>query len=333
MNEQKQIIIYKAEDGQTQIDVQLEEETIWLSQKQMAELFDKGRTTITEHIKNLFNEGELNEEEVCRNFRHTTQHGAIKGKTQTSNIKYYNLDVIISVGYRVKSKRGTQFRIWANKILKDYLIKGFAINEKRLQQTTQQLQELKKVVSIQEKVISEYHLESDEAQGLIKVIASYSTALDLLDDYDHQRLKIPSKGTNNVVKIEYPEARNAINELGKQTKFEGLFGKEKDDSFKSSLETIYQTFDSIELYPSIEEKAAHLLYFVVKNHSFTDGNKRIAAFLFVWFLERNNCLYQSNGIKIIADSTLVALTLMIAQSNPTEKDMMIKVIINLLANP
>ena len=333
MKEQEQIVIYQAKDGQTQIDVQLKEETIWLTQKQMSELFDKGRTTITEHVKNIFKEGELKEEEVCRNFRHTTQHGAIKGKTQTSNIKYYNLDVIISVGYRVKSKRGTQFRIWANKILKDYLIRGFSINEKRLQQTKQQLQELKRVVQLQESVISEYQLETDEAEGLIKVIASYSTALDLLDDYDHQRLKLPKKGKVEVVKINYVEARNAINELGKQTKFEGLFGKEKDDSFKGSLENIYQTFDGIELYQTIEEKAAHLLYFVVKNHSFTDGNKRIAAFLFVWFLERNRYLYLVSGNKRIEDGTLVALTLMIAQSNPNEKDMMIKVIVNLLIIP
>jgi len=330
MNEQEQIVIYQAKDGQTQIDVQLKEENIWLTQKQMSELFDKGRTTITEHIQNVFTEGELIEEEVCRNFRHTTQHGAIKGKTQTSKTKYYNLDVIISVGYRVKSKRGTQFRIWANKILKDYLIKGYAVNEKRLQQTKQQLQELKKIVQLQENVISEYHLETDEAQGLIKVIASYSTALDLLDDYDHQRLKLPKTSNVEVVKINYKEARNAINELGKQTKFEGLFGKEKDDSFKGSLENIYQTFDGIELYKTIEEKAAHLLYFVVKNHSFTDGNKRIAAFLFVWFLERNHLLYKSNGSKTMVDSTLVALTLMLAQSNPNDKDMMIRVIVNLL---
>ena len=330
MNEQEQIVIYEAKDGQTHIDVQLKDETIWLSQKQMAELFDKGRTTISEHIQNIFNERELKEKEVCRDFRHTTQHGALKGKTQTSNTKYYNLDVIISVGYRVKSKRGTQFRIWANKILKDYLIKGYAVNEKRLQQTTEQLLELKKIVQLQENVISEYQLETDEAQGLIKVIASYSKALDLLDDYDHQRLIIPKTENIEVVKIDYKEARNAINELGKQTKFEGLFGKEKDDSFKGSLENIYQTFDGIELYQTIEEKAAHLLYFAVKNHSFTDGNKCIAAFLFVWFLERNNLLYNISGVKIISDSTLVALTLMLAQSNPNDKDMMIKVIVNLL---
>ena len=332
MKEQEQIIIYQAEDGQTQIDVQLEEETIWLSQKQMAVLFDKGRTTIIDHIQNIFTEGELIEEEVCRNFRHTTQHGAIKGKTQTSKTKYYNLDVVISVGYRVKSKRGTQFRIWANKILKDYLVQGYAINEKLLKESNQKLNEFKKIVQLQEKVISEYQLETNETQGLIKVIANYSKALDLLDDYDHQRLTIPKKEYVEAVKINYKEARNAIDELGKQTKFEGLFGKEKDDSFKGSLENIYQTFDGVELYKTIEEKAAHLLYFVVKNHSFTDGNKRIAAFLFVWFLQRNNILYTANSNKIVSDSTLVALTLMLAQSNPAEKDLMIKVIMNLLIN-
>lgn len=330
MNEQEQIVIYQAKDGQTQIDVQLKEETIWLSQKQMAELFDKDSDTIGLHLKNIFKSKELDKNSTTEKYSVVQKEGKRNIKR---NILHYNLDAIISVGYRVNSKRGTQFRIWANKILKDYLIKGFAVNEKRLQQTTLQLQELKKIVQLQENVISEYHLETDEAQGLIKVIASYSTALDLLDDYDHQRLKLPTTSAAEVVKINYDEARNAINELGKQTKFEGLFGKEKDDSFKGSLENIYQTFDGIELYKTIEEKAAHLLYFVVKNHSFTDGNKRIAAFLFVWFLERNNILYQSNGAKIIADSTLVALTLMIAQSNPNEKDMMIKVIVNLLANP
>ncbi len=330
MSEQEQIVIYVANDGLTAIEVQVQDESVWLNRKQLSELFDRDIKTLGKHLSNVFNEGELNKDATVAKFA-TVQ---IEGDREvTREIEHYNLDVIISVGYRVKSKRGTQFRIWANKILKDYLIKGFSINEKRLQQATQQLQELKKVVQIQEKVISEYHLESDEAQGLIKVIASYSNALDLLDDYDHQRLKIPKKGNIDVVKIEYNEARLAIDELGKQTKFEGLFGKEKDDSFKGSLENIYQTFDGIELYQTIEEKSAHLLYFVIKNHSFTDGNKRIAAFLFVWFLERNNYLYLPSGNKRIADSTLVALTLMIAQSHPNEKDMMIKVIVNLLITP
>jgi len=216
-------------------------------------------------------------------------------------VKLYSLDVIISVGYRVKSKQGTQFRIWANRILKDYLVKGYAINEKRLKEKVEQFEELKKIVHLQEKVVSEYQLDTDEAKGLIKVI-------------------------NN-----YEEAREAINQLGKQTHFEGLFGREKDDSFKGSIENIYQTFDGIDLYPTTEEKAAHLLYFVVKNHSFSDGNKRIAAFLFLWFLERNNLLYTKYGLKRLPDNTLVALTLMIAESHPIDKDMMIKVITNIIS--
>lgn len=321
-----EIIIYK-KDNQVEVEITYDNESLWLSLNQIAELFDRDKSVISRHIKNIFKEEELTYyATVAKNA--TVQE---EGKRKVARtIEYYNLDIILAVGYRVSSAKGTQFRIWANQILKNYLIKGFAVNEKRLQQTTQQLQELKKVVQLQEKVITEYHLETDEAQGLIKVIASYSTALGLLDDYDHQRLKIPNTNTVEVVKINYDEARNAINELGKQTKFEGLFGKEKDDSFKGSLENIYQTFDGIELYQTLEEKAAHLLYFVVKNHSFIDGNKRIGAFLFVWFLERNNLLYKSNGNKLIADSTLVALTLMIAQSNPNDKDMMIKVIVNLL---
>jgi len=327
MNKQEQIVIYQAKDGQTQIDVQFKEETIWLTQKQMSELFEKDSDTIGLHLKNIFKSKELDKNA-------TTEKYAVVQKEGQRNVKrdilHYNLDAIISVGYRVNSKRGTQFRIWANKVLKDYLIRGFAINEKRLQQTKQQFKELKKIIALQESVISEYQLETDEAEGLIKVISSYSTALDLLDDYDYQRLQIPKSRKVEVVKINYKEARKAIDELGKQTNFKGLFGKEKDDSFKGSLENIYQTFDSKELYETTEEKAAHLLYFVVKNHSFTDGNKRIAAFLFVWFLERNHLLYKPDGRKIIANSTLVALTLMIAQSNPNNKDIIIKVIVNLL---
>ena len=321
-----EIIIYK-KDNQVEVEITYDNESLWLNLNQIAELFDRDKSVISRHITNIYKEEELAYyATVAKNA--TVQEEGKRKVTRT--IEYYNLDIILAVGYRVSSAKGTQFRIWANQILKNYLIKGFAVNEKRLQQTSQQLQELKKVVQLQEKVITEYHLETDEAQGLIKVIASYSTALGLLDDYDHQRLKIPNTNTVEVVKINYDEARNAINELGKQTKFEGLFGKEKDDSYKGYLENIYQTFDGIELYQTLEEKAAHLLYFVVKNHSFIDGNKRIGAFLFVWFLERNNLLYKSNGNKLLADSTLVALTLMIAQSNPNDKDMMIKVIVNLL---
>lgn len=327
MDRQDQIVIYSTNDGLSYVEVYIQDETVWLNRKQLSDLFDRDIKTIGKHLSNVFKEGELDKNTTVAKFATVQNEG---NREVTREVEHYNLDVIISVGYRVKSKRGTQFRIWANKILKDYLVRGYAVNEKLLKESNQKLNEFKKIVQLQEKVISEYRLDTDEAQGLIKVISSYSTALDLLDDYDHQRLELPKTGNVEVVKITYEEARNAINELGKQTKFEGLFGKEKDDSFKGSLENIYQTFDGIELYQTLEEKAAHLLYFVVKNHSFIDGNKRIGAFLFVWFLQRNNLLYKSNGNKLIADSTLVALTLMIAQSNPNDKDMMIKVIVNLL---
>jgi prophage maintenance system killer protein len=327
MKEQDQIEIYQAKDGSTQIEVKFEQETVWLTQDQMATLFGKGRSTITEHILNVYSEKELEQEATSRKYRQVRKEG---NRTVERVIEHYNLDVIISVGYRVKSARGTQFRIWANKILKDYLLEGFVINEKRLQQKTQQLESLKKVVALQEKVLTDYALNTNDTQGLIHVISQYSKALDILDDYDHQRLKIPESKHDEIFKIGYDEAKKAIEELGKQTKFEGLFGKEKDDSFKGSLNAIYQTFDGKDLYPSIEEKAAHLLYFVVKNHSFTDGNKRIAAFLFVWFLERNKLILNQKGLRRISDNTLVALTLMIAESHPNDKDMMVRVVVNLL---
>jgi len=327
MTNEDQIVIYQTKDGNTQLDIRLKEETVWLTQKQMAFLFDKNNMTINEHVQNIYKEGELEEKPTIRKSLIVQTEGKRKVKRE---INFYNLDVIISVGYRVKSKQGTQFRIWANKILKEYLVKGYAINEKRLKEKVEQFEELKKIVHLQEKVITEYQLDTDEAEGLIKVINDYTLALEMLDDYDFQRLKIPKIGVNQLFKINYTEARKAINQLGKQTHFEGLFGREKDDSFKGSIENIYQTFDGIDLYPTTEEKAAHLLYFVVKNHSFSDGNKRIAAFLFIWFLERNNLLYTKYGLKRLSDNTLVALTLMIAESHPEDKNMMIKVIVNII---
>jgi len=327
MSKQNQIIIYSSDETQNSIDVQLTNESVWLNRKQLVELFDRDIKTIGKHITNIFKEGELDKDATVAKYATVQNEG---GREVTREVEHYNLDVIISVGYRVKSIRGTQFRIWANNVLKEYLIKGFAINERKLKEKEEQLNELKSVVHLLGQVTSNYQLESNETDGLINVITNYTTALDLLDDYDHQRLELPEVGTSEVVKIEYNEAKKAISQLGKQTKFEGLFGKEKDDSFKGSLENIYQTFGGIDLYKTTEVKAAHLLYFVTKNHSFTDGNKRIAAFIFVWFLDLNGLLYKDNGDKIISDSTLVALTLMIAQSNPNDKDMMIKVIVNLL---
>jgi prophage maintenance system killer protein len=327
-SQQDQILIYKTETGQTQIDVRLEEETVWLTQAQMIALFESSKANISEHIKHIFSSGELDDNSTVRKFR-TVQR---EGKREVARDRmHYNLDVVISAGYRVNSKRGILFRQWANKILKDYLIKGYSINEKILQEKTRQLEELKNVVRLQEKVISEHDLNTDESAGLIKIIAQYSRALDLLDDYDHQRLEVPEEGSREVFQITYNESRKAIDELGRQTKFEGLFGREKDDSFKGSLENIYQTFGGEDLYPTTEEKAAHLLYFVVKNHSFSDGNKRIAAFLFVWFLDRNQILYTQTGNKVIPDNALVALTLLIAESHPGDKEMMIKVIVNLIS--
>lgn len=328
MNE---IEIYKTTEGETLIDVTFEEDTVWLSQKQMSELFGRNRVAITQHIGNIFKEEELDEQLVCKDFLHTTKHGAITGKTQKKKIKYYNLDVIISVGYRVKSKQGTQFRQWATQRLKDYLVKGYAINEKRLKETESKFQELKQAVSLLDNIVKTKIVTGDEAQGLLQVLSDYAFALDILDKYDHQTLKIAETDTEEVFKISYPEAKKAIE--GLKTKFGGsyLFGNEKDDSFKGSLETIYQTFDGIDLYPSVQEKAGHLLYFVTKNHSFSDGNKRIAAFLFVWFLERNALLYHEEK-KVIDDNALVALTLMIAESKSDDKDMMVKVIINLINN-
>jgi prophage maintenance system killer protein len=316
-----EIVMYQTADGQISIDVTLEKETVWLRQEQIAELFARDRTVITKHINNIFKESELDEESNVQ-----ILHIANSDRP----VKYYNLDVIISVGYRVKSARGTQFRIWANKILKDFLFKGYVINERRFREQSQQLEELKQAVRLLENVTGNNQLTSDEATGLLKVVIDYTYALDVLDQYDHQVLEIHDTTEEELYRINYEEAMFAIK--GLRDKFGGsaLFGNEKDDSFQGSLAAIYQTFDGHYVYPSVEEKAANLLYFVIKNHSFSDGNKRIAAFLFVWFLEKNHILYRLNGAKRIADNALVAITLMIAESKPDEKDIMTKVVVNLI---
>ncbi|EJF10373.1 MULTISPECIES: virulence protein RhuM/Fic/DOC family protein [Pontibacter] len=319
-----EIFIYETESGQSTIDVKLQQETVWLTQKEMARLFEKGRATITEHIRNVFNEGELDEKQVCRKFRHTAEDG--KSYLTT----YYNLDVIISVGYRVKSKRGTQFRIWATNILRKHLVEGYTLNEKRLKEQAQKYNDLKQTVKLLQNVIQRKELSTDESTGLLQIISDYTYALDILDDYDHQRLAIQGTHKTEYFRITYDSAIAAIRTLKEKFGGSDLFGREKDESFQSSVNTIYQTFGNEELYPSMEEKAANLLYFVVKNHSFSDGNKRIAAFLFVWFMEKNQLLYTAYGQKRIADNALVALTLLIAESDPTEKDMMIKVVVNLI---
>lgn len=321
------IKIYQTDDGQTKIDVKFDNETVWLTQKQMAQLFDKDSDTIGLHLKNIYQSSEL--EELS-----TTEESSVvqqEGKRQVQRkIKLYNLDAIISVGYRVNSKRGIQFRIWASRIIKEYLLKGFVIDNKRLIQQNHQLKELQTSVKILGDSLNFKKLTDDESIGLLKIITQYAYALDILDQYDYQSLEIKNTSGKEFYQLSYEEAMAQI-KLAK--KFHGnsdLFGREKDESFQSSISTIYQTFDGIDLYPSIEEKAANLLYFITKNHSFSDGNKRIAAFLFLYFLERNGLLFDDSGNKRIADNTLVALTLMIAVSKPEEKDTMTKVIVNLI---
>ena len=317
--EENKIVIYQSEDGQTQIDVRLENDTVWLTTNQMAMLFDKEESNIRRHVINVFKEGELERE---NNVQKIHVNGIKKP------VPFYNLDVIISVGYRVKSKRGVAFRIWARKILKDYLIKGYAINENLRRE---QIGELRQLVGILGRAIQNQPLiTTDESQALFDVVTDYAYALDTLDNYDYERLVIEKTTQEERFHATYD---NAISEIdGLRKKFGGsvLFGNEKDDSFKSSIGQIYQTFGGEELYPSVEEKAAMLLYLVTKNHSFSDGNKRIAATLFLWFLNNNGILYREDGTKRLADNTLVALTLMIAESKTEEKDVMVKVVVNLI---
>ena len=322
MEIKNQIEIYQAQDGSTQIDVQLEEETVWLTQAQMAVLFNKGRTTITEHISNVFKEGELIENMVCRDFRHTTQHGAIKGKSQSKNVKYYNLDVIISVGYRVKSKQGTQFRIWANRILKDYLVKGYALNEKRLAQKEQEVKLLKDGIHILSRAIEE---KIEDNQWL----TVFTKGLSLLDDYDHEQLDTKGLTTKEVIYPSLGDYQELINQM--LTEFDSdVFGKEKDKSFQSSIAQIGKGFGEADFYPTLEEKAAMLLYLVVKNHSFVDGNKRIAAACFLKFLQQNDMLFDNQHNPIINNDTLASLTLFIASSKPEEMQTVTRLVISVL---
>jgi prophage maintenance system killer protein len=324
MDSKGEIILYQTPDGQTALDVKLDNETVWLTQAQMAELFQTTPQNVTLHIGNIYKEIELEQIATCKDYLQVRQEGKRQVKR---NVAIYNLDVIISVGYRVKSTSGTQFRIWANKILRDYLIKGYAINQKI---QNQQLEDLKGTIKLLSNVVQNNDLQTNEAAGLIKVVADYAYGLDVLDKYDHEQLTIENVSTKEYFKITYENAMRAIHALKEKFGGSSLFGNEKDESFKSSLGAIYQTFDSKEMYPSIEEKAANFLYFVIKNHSFSDGNKRIAAFLFIWFLEENKLLYRADGSKRIGDNALVALTLMIAESKPDEKDIMVKVVVNLI---
>jgi prophage maintenance system killer protein len=310
--------LYMSDRGELSLEVRVEDETIWLTQKQMSQLFQKDVRTINEHIKNVFKEEELEKNSTIRKF----QIVRLEGKREVlRNVAFYNLDVIISVGYRVKSTQGTRFRIWATRILREHLLK------KKLKEEEKDLSPLVKLIS---QVTKSYDLGKDEALGLLRVISDYSYALEILDKHDHQKLELGSHDTKEIYKIKLQDALDLISSL--KLKFGGstLFGKQKDNSFLSTLGSIYQTFGNKELYSSLEEKAATLLYLAIKNHSFIDGNKRIAAALFIMYLAKNNFLYSASGEKRIADNALVAICLMIAESNPKEKDMMIKVVVNLI---
>lgn len=322
MNEtiQDQIVLYQTNDGQTEIEVDMHGETVWLTQDQMSGLFERDQSVISRHIANIFKEGELDDQSNMQ-----ILHNTISKYKPT---KLYNLDVIISVGYRVKSIRGTQFRIWANRILKEYLIEGYAVKETL---KLDQYKELKQLIKIMSRTLkTQLSLDSQDSRGLLEVVTDYAYALDTLDDYDNQRISGQGFTKDDIFHATYELAIAAIEQL--KEKFGGsvLFALEKDKSFHSSIGQIYQTFNSKELYETVEEKAAMLLYLVVKNHSFIDGNKRIGATLFLWFMENNGILYHKAGTKRIADETLVALTLLIAESKSEEKDTIVNVIINLI---
>ena len=319
------IIIYQTADGKTNLEVKMDYDTVWLTQAQMVELFQTTKQNVSLHVNNVYKECELEEKSTVKEYLTVQNEGK---RSVRRMVKYYNLDVIISVGYRVKSQRGTQFRIWANRVLKDYLVKGYAVNERIHKE---QIGELRQLVGMLGRTIQNQPLlTNDETNALINVVTDYTYALDTLDSYDYQRLTVSDTTNEAVFHATYDNAMQAIRSLKERFGESALFGNEKDDSFKSSIGQIYQTFDGVELYPSTEEKAAMLLYLVTKNHSFSDGNKRIAATLFLWFLNNNRILYREDGSKRIADNTLVALTLMIAESRPEEKDVMVKVVVNLI---
>ncbi|MDD3406214.1 MAG: virulence protein RhuM/Fic/DOC family protein [Paludibacteraceae bacterium] len=318
LNENK-IAIYQTKDGQLSVNVKIENETVWLSANQMAALFDRDEKTVRKHINNVFAEGEL--------IRESNTH-FLRVANSDKPVAFYTLDVIISVGYRVKSQQGTQFRIWANRVLKDYLVKGYAVNNKIVKQ---QYNELRNLVQVLGRTVKNQEVLTDtQSRSLLNVVVDYSYALDTLDKYDYQQLEVSQTTNEEKFQATYENAMAAIRSLKEKFGESDLFANEKDDSFKSSIGQIYQTFDGKDLYPSVEEKAAILLYLVTKNHSFSDGNKRIAATLFLWFMQNNGILYDDNHKKRISDGTLVALTLMIAESRTEEKDTMVKVVVNLI---
>lgn len=329
MNSQKEeqkIIIFKTESGIPEINVKVEKDTVWLSQKQISDLFAADRTVITKHINNIFKSKELNENSVCAIFAHTATDGKIY------NTKFYNLDAIISVGYRVNSKRATQFRIWATNTLRDYLVKGYKVNENRLLEQKEKLSSLKEAIRFIEKKADTYLLQG-KSRELLSLVSEFAKTLTLLEEYDKNKIKI-NKTEKAKFSLKYEDCKNIIIELKAELKKEGeggdLFGQEYDKKFQAVINSIHQTFDKKELYNSIEEKAAHLIYLTIKDHPFADGNKRIASFLFVYFLQENNYLYTTDMQRKISNNTLVPLALLVAASDPREKEIIIKMIMSLL---
>lgn len=311
------VAVYQAADGSARVDVRLDRETVWLTQEQMSELFGRERSVVTKHIKNVFRERELDADSVCAKFAHTAADG------KTYQVDHYNLDVAISVGYRVKSAEGTRFRQWATRLLRDHLVRGYTVNDTRLR-------DLNQAVRLIADTAARRDLSGNEAQALLSVVGQYRRALDLLDDYDHERISKPAASGRVTHTLGYDEALRVVDRLRERFAASAVFGVEKDQGLASALGAVMQTFDEAELYPSLEEKAAQLLYLLVKNHAFVDGNKRIAASLFLWFLDRNDALLQADGLPRMSDGALVALTLMIAESRPQEKDVLVRIVMHLL---
>lgn len=322
--ENSQILVYQGEDGKTEVEVSLKDDTIWLTLKQLVGLFGRDKSVISRHLRNIFKSGELTRGVVVAKNATTASDG------KTYQVEYFNLDAIISVGYRVNSIRGTQFRIWATNVLRQHLVEGYTINQKRLQTQSEKFKELQQAIRMIDQIADHKSLASDEASALIRIIRDYAYGLDLIDAYDHQRIGVAEVSDRAGMPLDYQTSRRAIEELRRLYKAGNLFGREKDDSFQGSLANVFQTYDKKQLYPSIEGKAANLLYFLVRNHPFIDGNKRIAAFMFLWFLEKNESLYRPDGSKRIADNALVALTLMVAESKPQEKDLIVNMTVNLI---
>ena len=315
-----EIVLYQGQDGTVELDVRLDRESLWLSLNQIAALFERDKSVISRHLRNVYATAELDRAATVAFFATVQDEG---GRTVERQIEYFNLDAILSVGYRVNSKRGTQFRIWATRVLRDHLLQGYSVNERRLQ-------ELKQSLRVVGQVLDRYDVSSDQAQALLRVVTDYARALDILDDYDHQRVRLGAVRRGEARGIDYEEAIAIVAQL--RTTYGGseLFGREKDASLRGSLGAVMQAFDGADVYPSLEEKAAHLLYFLVKNHSFVDGNKRIGAALFLWFMEKNGMLYRLDGAKRVADNALVAITLMIAESAPDQREILTRIIVELI---